>query len=242
MTSEPSENDKAIELAFADLPDEFSFFRDVYAREIQPDLSAREFERLKAVGSSKNFTYIGIAVGLLVGVLGFFATRHPIMLALGGFGGFSLHQIGQQHIKKMSREAKALIMDEVTRALKLDYVMTPQQPSASGFMSRIGPSMSAKDRARMKALMQSKRGARAIKIIDGITNSVAQDHTGIGPAVLPAFRQLGLIPSWDRARFEDLLTGEREGVPFEFFEARLEQRRQSTDSEGRTRTEYVKSV
>jgi len=49
----------------------------------------------------------------------------------------------------------------------------------------------------------------------------------------------GLVPSWDRSEFEDRLTGSRNGVEFEFFEAHLRERRRSTDSRGRTRTRWV---
>ena len=49
----------------------------------------------------------------------------------------------------------------------------------------------------------------------------------------------GLVPGWDRSDFEDRLTGSRNGVDFEFFEARLQERRRSTDSRGRTRTRWV---
>lgn len=52
-------------------------------------------------------------------------------------------------------------------------------------------------------------------------------------------RASGLVPEWDRSSFEDRLTGERSGVAFEFFEAKLEERRRSTDSRGRTRTRWV---
>lgn len=52
-------------------------------------------------------------------------------------------------------------------------------------------------------------------------------------------RGAGLVPEWDRSSFEDRLTGERSGVAFEFFEARLEERRRTTDSKGRTRTRWV---
>ncbi|MEM7329529.1 MAG: DUF3137 domain-containing protein [Pseudomonadota bacterium] len=48
----------------------------------------------------------------------------------------------------------------------------------------------------------------------------------------------GLVPSWDRSVFEDRLTGTRNGVEFEFFEATLKERRRSTDSRGRTRTRW----
>jgi len=52
-------------------------------------------------------------------------------------------------------------------------------------------------------------------------------------------RSAKLLPNWDRSNFEDKLTGVRNGVDFEFFEAHLEQRRRRTDSRGRTRTEWV---
>lgn len=52
-------------------------------------------------------------------------------------------------------------------------------------------------------------------------------------------RSAGLVPEWDRSSFEDRLTGERSGVAFEFFEARLQERRRTTDSKGRTRTRWV---
>jgi len=50
---------------------------------------------------------------------------------------------------------------------------------------------------------------------------------------------VGLVPSWDRANYEDLLTGRRNGVEFELFEAHLEERRTSSDSKGRTQTRWV---
>lgn len=51
-------------------------------------------------------------------------------------------------------------------------------------------------------------------------------------------RRVGLLPSYDRSKFEDRLTGRRGDVDFEFFEAHLEDRR-TTTSNGRTRTRYV---
>lgn len=51
--------------------------------------------------------------------------------------------------------------------------------------------------------------------------------------------RVGLLPRWDRAEYEDRVTGLRNGVAFEFFEAHLEQRRTSRDQNGRTRTRWV---
>jgi predicted ribosomally synthesized peptide with SipW-like signal peptide len=59
------------------------------------------------------------------------------------------------------------------------------------------------------------------------------------PQDMNTFKSLGLVPGWDRAKFEDRLTGARNQAPFEFFEAHLEERRTTTDSKGRTRTTWV---
>ncbi len=52
-------------------------------------------------------------------------------------------------------------------------------------------------------------------------------------------REAGILPGWDRENFEDLVTGKRGNVDFELFEAHLEDKRTTTDSKGRTQTEWV---
>lgn len=52
-------------------------------------------------------------------------------------------------------------------------------------------------------------------------------------------KEVGVVPGWDRSKYEDLLTGKREDVDFELFEAHLEEKRTTTDSKGRTRTTWV---
>ena len=69
---------------------------------------------------------------------------------------------------------------------------------------------------------------------DMIFNHIVQT-----PPVISRLRNLGLVPSWDRAKFEDRLTGQRAGAPFEFFEAHLEEKRTTRDSKGRTSTSWV---
>jgi hypothetical protein len=59
------------------------------------------------------------------------------------------------------------------------------------------------------------------------------------PSEINEFRQLGLVPGWDRAKYEDLLAGQRGDAPFQFFEAHLEEKRTTTDGKGRTRTTWV---
>lgn len=52
-------------------------------------------------------------------------------------------------------------------------------------------------------------------------------------------KDVGVVPGWDRSKFEDLVTGKRGDVDFELFEAHLEERRTTTDSKGRTQTTWV---
>ncbi|KCZ50412.1 DUF3137 domain-containing protein [Hyphomonas pacifica] len=80
---------------------------------------------------------------------------------------------------------------------------------------------------------------------DLIVLPVAQ-HLGLNFIAVPGavdtiykHHDVGIVPSWDRASYEDHLTGQRHGVDFELFEAHLEERRTSTDSKGRTKTTWV---
>lgn len=62
---------------------------------------------------------------------------------------------------------------------------------------------------------------------------------GNASANLTACKAHKVVPSWDRAKLQDEITGDRNGVPFEFFEAHLEDKRTTTDSNGRTSTTWV---
>jgi len=50
---------------------------------------------------------------------------------------------------------------------------------------------------------------------------------------------IGLLPGWDRAAFEDRLAGTYKDIPFEFFEAHLEDRRTQTSPRGTPKTRWV---
>ncbi len=52
-------------------------------------------------------------------------------------------------------------------------------------------------------------------------------------------KDVGVVPGWDRSKYEDLITGKRGAVDFELFEAHLEEKRTTTDSKGRTQTTWV---
>ena len=60
-----------------------------------------------------------------------------------------------------------------------------------------------------------------------------------GGVPIDTFSRLSLIPRYDRRHLEDEIAGEHDGVALHVFEAKLQDRRTSTDSKGRTRTRYV---
>ncbi len=62
---------------------------------------------------------------------------------------------------------------------------------------------------------------------------------GVGDFDYQRFRESGLVPTYDRKYLEDRLRGEHQGSSFDLIEAKLQQRRTTTDSKGRTRTTYV---
>lgn len=78
-------------------------------------------------------------------------------------------------------------------------------------------------------------------IVVPIAEELGIDFT-IEPGTVDTIYQhkaLGLVPGWDRSKYEDLITGVRREVNFQLFEAHLEEKRTTTDSKGRTRTTWV---
>lgn len=85
-----------------------------------------------------------------------------------------------------------------------------------------------------------------LMLVEPVTREFGMQYE-LAPAFPPEmnrFRELGLVPGWDRSKYEDGLTGERktgenEKTPFHFYEAHLEEKRTTTDSKGRTQTTWV---
>ncbi|MEM8919931.1 MAG: DUF3137 domain-containing protein, partial [Pseudomonadota bacterium] len=172
--------------AFAGVPEEFDFFKEIYSRDIQPGLAAKEDERLEAVKHARQFTLYGVGAGVAAAAIGFFAAGSPIGAFIGVVIGLGLHSFGRAPMQRLGKEAKLLIVNQVAEGFSLKYDATPP-----------------------------------------------------APPLISRFRNLDLVPSWDRSDFEDELRGQRGDTNFEFFEAHLEQRRTTTDSRGRTRTRWV---
>lgn len=182
-----------INQAMEGLPQDFGFFAEDFRTNLQPKLAAREADRVAAVARQRNFTIIGVVLGIVAMIaLG--------MLVMGDsdfdgyvFGGVlgliiagGMFAWGSMALGKLAKETKLMLIEPVSGEFGMAYELAPGQP---------------------------------------------QD--------MYTFRSLGLVPGWDRAKYEDRLTGARNDTPFEFFEAHLEEKRTTTDSKGRTRTTWV---
>lgn len=182
----PSVADPEIEAALSGLPDDFVGFERIFETEIRPALIAREGDRLAAVAKARQARWIGgviIVAGVVAGILVFKVPAIAIVSLVVGIGYIAWQG---QDIRKLSRQAKALIVEPVARQFGLDFVAEP--------------------------------------------GSVASVHR---------HREVGILPAWDRSSYEDRLTGHRQDVSFELFEAHLEEKRTTRDSKGRTQTSWV---
>ncbi len=180
---------QTLDEAMAGMPADFAFFRDRFRNQIQPGLAGREADRQAAVGKQRNYTIIGVLIGIAI-FAGFVFFISGDGFIFGGFIGvmaaLAMGAWGSTDLNRLSKETKAMLVDPVAAEFGMSFEHNPPAP----------------------------------------------------PDILH-FRQLGLVPGWDRAKFEDLLTGARSNEPFRFFEAHLEEKRTTTDSKGRTRTTWV---
>ena len=66
-----------------------------------------------------------------------------------------------------------------------------------------------------------------------------EDASAVAEQHLQDCRSHKVVPGWDRKSLQDEMIGERHGRKFEFFEAHLEEKRTTRDSNGRTSTTWV---
>lgn len=185
MTDPEFQLDDDIARAIADFPPEFQRFGRLYQEELRPELLRREGERVQAAKTARNATIAGIAVGGLGVAVSLLAFQIVQLAVLSGLAGAAIAGIGSSPIRKLSKDAKNILVSPVANGFGLSFTEKPGEVAS------------------------------------------VREH-----------RRIGLLPDWDRSHYEDLLTGERNGVNFEFYEARLKERRTS-HSNGRTRTRYV---
>jgi hypothetical protein len=186
MADQGQRAELTIDQVMEDLPKDFAFFADHFRTTIQPQLAAREDERVAALKRQFNFTLIGVVIGVAAAAASFIFFQSPIGAFLGVVFGGAMYAWGSMAINKLKTETKLMLIKPVSAEFGMSYALSPGVPDRMGHMLN-----------------------------------------------------LGLVPRWDRAKYEDLLAGSRGDAPFEFFEAHLEERRTTTDSKGRTRTTWV---
>jgi len=175
--------------AMAGLPKDFGFFAEHFSTSVQPQLAAREADRVKAVARQRNFGIAGVALAIAI-FFGFGALvpedGYMFGAFIGVFAAIGIIAWGSMQLNKLGKETKLMLVEPVTAQFGMSYQLDPAQPSE-----------------------------------------------------INSFRALGLVPGWDRSKYEDRLAGARNDTPFEFFEAHLEEKRTTTDGKGRTRTTWV---
>jgi len=175
-----------LDQAMEGLPKDFTFFAERFRTTIQPQLAAREDERVAALKRQFNFTLVGVILGALLAAASVVLFQQPIGVVLGLIAGGGLFAWGSTAINKLKTETKLMLVEPVSSEFGMSYELEPFQPDQIGH-----------------------------------------------------FLALALVPRWDRAKFEDRLSGSRGDTPFEFFEAHLEEKRTTTDGKGRSRTTWV---
>ncbi|MDJ0922548.1 MAG: DUF3137 domain-containing protein [Henriciella sp.] len=101
----------------------------------------------------------------------------------------------------------------------------------------VGFGVAGAGRAPVRKMAQEAKGL----LVQPVAQQFGLDHVARPGPVRSAIviQESGLLPSWNRSDYEDHITGERNGISFEFFEAHLEQRRTTRTRNGRTRTRWV---
>lgn len=86
-------------------------------------------------------------------------------------------------------------------------------------------------------LRKEAKAIMVLPIIEAFDFAYSEQPRGVSE--IHEFRQLQMVPGWDRSSYQDRIVGTHENIPFLFFEAHLEQKRTTRDSNGNTRTTWV---
>lgn len=151
--------DPLILQAMRGLPRDFADFPRIYQDELQPALQAQEVERQAAARSAIRWTWIGVGVGLLGALFGFFVFRVPQLAIVAGVIGFAVHGAGRGPLNQIGKRAKSLIVKPV--AARFDMLFNPEP----------GPQSSVLD-LQQAGLLSSWDRARYEDRLDGVRNGV----------------------------------------------------------------------
>lgn len=129
--------DPAVKAAMDGLPSDFSEFPRVFEQRIRPVLIAREMDRQKAANRARQYRMYGVGVGL-VGAIAAAALFQSLPAAfLGVVAGFGIDHFGRAPLRKISSEAKSLLVQPIANQFLLKFIEDPgEQPLVQSMKTR----------------------------------------------------------------------------------------------------------
>ncbi|MEM9738963.1 MAG: DUF3137 domain-containing protein [Pseudomonadota bacterium] len=124
--------------ALADLPTSFQQFGREYQTVIRPLLRAREGERAKASQTAKFAIAGGVGVGLLGILSGLALFSLPQLAVAGVVAGVGIGAVGTSGLRKLSGEAKDLLVRPIAESFDLSFTPKPGEMGSIGDHRRLG--------------------------------------------------------------------------------------------------------
>lgn len=189
---------------------EFSNAMETWRNHLEPTLASREAERKSIIAHARGKTIKFGLVALAVVALILFASRGNFAF-FAIIGGIAVAGIGSGAawvpLFKMKSETKQLVVGSAAEAFGFTYETL--HPDVSG----VTDWRSAGD------WMRKKHNIPADKFFH-----ISTTQTGEEPAPTPAFdvlKEARLLPSYDKRKFEDLISGSRAETDFSLVECKL---------------------
>lgn len=114
--------------ALAGLPPDFQFFGERFRTTIQPQLAARETDRVAAIRKQRTFTIYAVLAAIVLGGGATWMFQHPAGLAVGALAGFGLYAWGSAAINKLKTETKLMLVNPVAAEFGMAFQLNPGQP------------------------------------------------------------------------------------------------------------------
>jgi len=138
MADKGQAQELTIDQAMEGLPKDFAFFADHFRDTIQPQLAAREDDRVAALKRQFNFTLVGVVLGAALAAAGFFFFHHPMGLVGGVLVGGGLYAWGSTEINKLKTETKLMLIEPVSAEFGMSYTLLPATPDRIGHFLSLG--------------------------------------------------------------------------------------------------------
>ena len=117
-------NYSPLHVRLAQLPADFAGLADLYESNLRPLLEEKERQRKTEAGKAKQFGMVGGAVGLVAVLIAFF-TKLPFLAILGLVGGGGTWFFGSSGLRRMSGEAKELMVVPIANQFGILYNSIP---------------------------------------------------------------------------------------------------------------------